>query len=238
MGEVKRISVADARGGLVEAVLGSVQGMMKKRGLGSRRGQKYKPGDVYALCDEGALEAAVQAAQSEDVAVKYASLVQIAKLASCPRHRKQFFTGKSTEILCEHANEKDLDKIFPQRNSLGQVSPQLSKNFTQFIGVSYESVHPKCILAKAFAGLTEYQTCCKWDTGLEFLRNKQVMLSIAKLVDETSWCKTSQHLLAAALKAICTTVNAGKEKDIQLALDHGLEDILSKLMRNAKENSR
>lgn len=99
---------------------------------------------------------------TEDPWVRLASLLQLAVLASCPNHRGAFFepgTGAAA-VLASLAMREDLDTLFPPRKSLQKVSPLLTKTFEAVIGAPYDATHPKCVLAKAFSSLTEYESCC------------------------------------------------------------------------------
>jgi hypothetical protein len=243
-----------------ESVLNSVGNLQKRASLVKRAG-RYRPGDVFVQAGEGAYEALVEVAQASpstglgsgvDAWVKYACLVQLAKLAACPLHRPAFLDlgeGGGIRVLCHYANipVTEYDVSFPARKSLGDktATPQphqrLSKAFEQLVGRPYDVVHPKCVLAKAFAALTEHQSCCSpspaCNTGHVILQHRGAMRSLAQLSEETCWCVTSQRNLGITMKALVEEVVRGKgEREITLAIDHGLLDTLSKLIRAAKEN--
>jgi len=240
-----------------ESVLASVGNLQRKGSLVRRAGQRYRPGDVFVQAGKGAYDALIELARgstlqgdlrSVDVWVRYACLIQLAKLAACPLHRPAFLglrgEGGGIRVLCDYASipVTEYDASFPPRKSLEEKSTRhqlLAKAFEQLVGKSYGAVHPKCVLAKAFAALTEYQSCCSppcSPTGRVLLQNRYVMDCLGKLSEETCWCVTSQKWLAITAKALVEEVVRGQEKEIMLAIDHGLFDTMSKLIRAAKEN--
>ena len=117
---------------------------------------------------------------AEDVCVCMASLLQLSVLASCPEHRvwsfswhmiclniilnlKQvkFFKSKGGLDVFSHFSQRaDLDACFPQRNSLQEAAPALSKFYQTVIGLPYEMTHPKVKFRLTFKGRTWLRRIC------------------------------------------------------------------------------
>ena len=228
---------ATHRTDLVEAILNSVSGIRKRGVLVTKPGQKYGPGDVCVQAGKGAYRMLLKTVESDDVWVKYASLLQLSQLAQCPRHRELFLNKRGIQVFCFHAQVSNLDKIFPPRRSLEQVSPLLSAKLKQLIGFEYEAMHPKCVLARGFAHLTEYQSCCPHlNSGRIFLHDREVMSSMNTLVGETAMCPNSQQYLGSVAKVLVEEVGRGGNREIMLAIDQGLIESVTKLIRAANEN--